>query len=101
MSYEVTNEQLKDHFRDALRDAEDLVKATAELGDEGISTARAKARQSLGLAKAKLAEGQDAVILRVRGAANATDTFVRQSPWEAIGVAAGLGVLVGVLLSRR
>ena len=35
------------------------------------------------------------------GAANATDAYVRDSPWEAIGIAAGVGVLVGVLLARR
>lgn len=81
MSYEVTNEQLKDHFKDALADAEALVKATAELGGDGLAEARTKARESLRIAKARLT--QDVVVRRAQGAANATDAYVRDSPWEA------------------
>lgn len=101
MSYEVTNEQLREHFQDALADAEALVKATSEMSGEGLAQVRTKARESLRLAKARLAEAQDVVVQKARGAANATDTYVRDSPWEAIAVAAGVGVLVGVLLARR
>jgi ElaB/YqjD/DUF883 family membrane-anchored ribosome-binding protein len=101
MSYEVTNEQLRDHFKDALADADALVKATADLGGEALVGVRTKALESLRIAKAKLGETQDAMVQKARGAANATDAYVRDSPWEAIGVAAGVGVLVGVLLARR
>ncbi len=101
MSYEVTNDQLREHFKDALADAEALVKATADLGGDSLAEARTKARESLRIAKARLEETQDALVQRARGAANATDAYVRDSPWEAIGVAAGVGVLVGVLLARR
>ena len=101
MSYEVTNEQLKDHFRDALADAEALVKATADLSGDTLTEARTRARESLRIAKARLTEAQDVVAQKARGAANATDAYVRDSPWEAIGIAAGVGVLVGVLLARR
>ena len=101
MSFEVTNEQLRVHFKDALADAEALVRATADMTGENLSEARARARDSLRLAKAKLEETPEAFLLRARVAANSTDAFVRDSPWEAIAVAAGIGVLVGVLLSRR
>lgn len=101
MSYEVTNEQLREHFKDALSDAEALVKATADLGGDTLGEARNRARESVRIAKARLAEAQDVVVQKARGAANATDAYVRDSPWEAIGVAAGVGVLVGVLLARR
>jgi ElaB/YqjD/DUF883 family membrane-anchored ribosome-binding protein len=94
MSYEITNEQLNAHFKEALADAEALVKATADLSGE-------RARESLRAVKARINEGQDALSLRARVAANATDTFVRDSPWEAIGIAVGVGVLLGVLLARR
>jgi ElaB/YqjD/DUF883 family membrane-anchored ribosome-binding protein len=101
MSYEVTNEQLREHFQDALADAEALVKATADMSGDGLAQVRTKARESVRLAKARLAEAQDVVVQKARGAANATDAYVRESPWEAIAVAAGVGVLVGVLLARR
>lgn len=101
MSFDVTNEQLRAHFKDALADAEALVKATSELSGESLGEARTRARDSLRAAKAKLEETQDALVQKARGAANSTDAFVRDSPWEAVAVAAGVGVLVGVLLARR
>jgi ElaB/YqjD/DUF883 family membrane-anchored ribosome-binding protein len=101
MSYEITNEQLKEHFLDALADAEALVKATADMSGDGLAQVRTKARESVRLAKARLAEAQDVVVQTARGAAGTTDAYVRESPWEAIGIAAGVGVLVGVLLARR
>jgi len=101
MSFEVTNEELREHFQDALSDAEALVQATAEMSGETLAQVRAKARESVKLAKARLADAQSVVALKARGAANMTDAYVRDSPWEAIAVAAGVGVLVGVLLARR
>jgi ElaB/YqjD/DUF883 family membrane-anchored ribosome-binding protein len=101
MSYEITNEQLRAHFEDALADAEALVKATSDMSGEGLAQVRTKARESVRIAKARLGDAQDMVVQKARGAANATDAYVRDSPWEAIGVAAGVGVLVGVLLARR
>ena|SRR6187455_367464 len=101
MAYEVTDEQLKKHFKDALSDAEALVKATADLGGDTLAEARTRARESLRIAKERLEATQDAIVQKARGAADVTDAYVRDSPWEAIGIAAGVGVLVGVLLARR
>jgi ElaB/YqjD/DUF883 family membrane-anchored ribosome-binding protein len=101
MSYEVTNEQLREHFQDALADAEALVKATADLSGDSLTAARTRARESVRVARQRLEETGDALAQKARGAANATDAYVRDSPWESIGIAAGIGVLVGVLLARR
>jgi ElaB/YqjD/DUF883 family membrane-anchored ribosome-binding protein len=101
MSHDVTNEQLREHFNEVLTDAEALVKATADLGGETLNVARTRARESLRVGKLRLAEAQQVVTRKARMAADATDTYVRESPWEAIGIAAGVGVLVGVLLARR
>lgn len=101
MSFEVTNEQLRQHFQEALADAEALVKATSDLSADGLGEIRAKARESLRIAKARMEDTHDALMRGARNAADTTDSFVRDSPWEAIAVAAGVGVLVGVLLARR
>ncbi len=99
--YEVTNSQLNDHFKAALADAEALVKATANLGGESLATVRTKAEESLKMLRARSLEAQEALVVKARAAANLTDAYVHDSPWEAIGVAAGVGVLIGVLVARR
>ncbi len=101
MSFEITDRQLRDHFKAALADAEALVKATADLSGEGLGETRTRARESLRVAKARLEETQETFLLRARGTANSTDAFVRERPWEAIAVVGAVGILVGLLLARR
>ena len=48
-----------------------------------------------------LIDAEEALSARTREAAHAADEYVHESPWTAIGVAAGVGVLVGLLLGRR
>jgi ElaB/YqjD/DUF883 family membrane-anchored ribosome-binding protein len=98
---EVTKEQLIADFNVVVADAEALLKATANQGGEKLAEVRAKAEESLKVAKARLLEAQDALIAKTREAAKATDAYVHENPWNAIGVAAGVGVLVGFFIGRR
>ena len=104
MSYAETKEQLVNPFKSALADAEELVKATASLGDEKITRLRTKAEESLRSAKASVTNAQDTLHLKAMYAADAIDARVSEKPWESIGavavVALGVGFLAGVLVSR-
>ena len=62
---------------------------------------RARAEENLRIAKERLEDLQDAMVEKTKVAARATDDYVHAHPWRAIGVAAGLGVVIGSLLSRR
>lgn len=97
----VTKEQLIKDFKVVIADAEALIKATANQGGEAVSNLRAKAEESLAVAKEKLADAQDALIEKGRVAAKATDDYVHEKPWNAVGIAAGVGLLVGLLIGRR
>ena len=97
----LTKQQLISDFKVVVADAEALIQATAAQGGEVLASAREKARESLSLAKEKLAEAQAAVSAKSRVAADATDEYVHTHPWEAVGVAAGIALLVGLLLARR
>ena len=97
----VTKEQLINDFKVVIADAEALIKATANQGGEAVSNLRAKAEESLAVAKEKLADAQDALIEKGRVAAKATDDYVHEKPWNAVGIAAGVGLLVGLLIGRR
>jgi ElaB/YqjD/DUF883 family membrane-anchored ribosome-binding protein len=84
-----------------LADAEDLLKqaanATSERASELGETALARLKQ----AKEKAAGVQVIVIEKSRKAAHATDDSVHEHPWTFIGIAAGVGVLVGLLANRK
>jgi ElaB/YqjD/DUF883 family membrane-anchored ribosome-binding protein len=41
------------------------------------------------------------LVAQARDAARETDRYVRQNPWQSIGIAAGVGLLIGVLIGRR
>jgi ElaB/YqjD/DUF883 family membrane-anchored ribosome-binding protein len=47
------------------------------------------------------AQIQDAVVSRTREAAETTDEYVRENPWKVIGIAAGLGFVLGLLMAPR
>lgn len=98
---DVTKEQLIDDFKVVVADAEALLKATANQGGEKLAEVRAKAEESLRVAKAKMADAQAALLLKTKAAARATDVYVHENPWRAIGAAAGVGLVIGLLIGRR
>lgn len=98
---QVTTEKLMDDLRTVVADAEELLKATASQTGERIAAVRAKAEESLKSAKAGLAEAQAAVVAKTKEAALATDEYVRANPWESVGVAAAVGLVIGMLIARR
>jgi ElaB/YqjD/DUF883 family membrane-anchored ribosome-binding protein len=101
VSDEVTKEQLVADFKRVVTDAEALLKATAKHGGEELDDVRARAEESLRVAKARLAEEREALLVRTKDAARATDAYIHENPWQAIGVAAGVGLVVGLLTGRR
>jgi ElaB/YqjD/DUF883 family membrane-anchored ribosome-binding protein len=94
-------DQLVDDLKAVIDDAEELLKATAGAAGDKISGLRARTEERLRAARARLADAQEDVIGQAKDAARATDTFVHEHPWGAIGVAAAAGLLVGLLIARR
>ena len=101
LSGEITKEQLIDDFKVVAADAEALLKATANQGGEKLAEVRAKAEESLRIVKARMAEAQEALLVKTRAAAKATDVYVHENPWNAIGVGVAVGLVIGLLIGRR
>jgi ElaB/YqjD/DUF883 family membrane-anchored ribosome-binding protein len=101
LSGDVTKEQLIADFKVVVADAEALLKATASQGGEKMVEIRAKAEESLRVAKDKMAEAQAALLVKTKAAAKATDVYVHENPWRSVGVAAGVGLVIGLLIGRR
>ena len=97
---EVGTEKLMQDFRMVVADAEELLRATAGQAGEKASAARERIQENLATAKARLAAAEDAVVAKTRQAANATDEYVHENPWKAVGIAAGAGLIIGMLISR-
>lgn len=98
---DVTKEQLIKDFKVVMSDAEELIKATANQGGEALAAVRAKTEASLSQAKAKIIDAEAALLEHAKAAAKATNIYVHQNPWQAVGITAGIGLLVGFVLGRR
>lgn len=80
------------------RDAEALLKATADVTNDRVQEVRQRTEKTLRAALEHL--DQDRLRAQVRRVYQTTDEYVRERPWPMIGVAAGIGLLVGLLLRR-
>jgi ElaB/YqjD/DUF883 family membrane-anchored ribosome-binding protein len=84
-----------------LADVEDLLKAAAAATGETAAALREKAADKLKVATEKLSGLQEAALLKGKEAAKLTDDYVHANPWQAVGVAAAVGFLIGLLASRK
>jgi len=85
-----TTNNLMDDLRAVIADAEELLRATADQAGPRVQEARERAEESLRSARERL-----------EGTGRRLDAQVREHPWAAVGVAAGIGLIVGILLSRK
>jgi ElaB/YqjD/DUF883 family membrane-anchored ribosome-binding protein len=84
-----------------MEDVEDLVARVADLKDPEISKIRSKVQHTLASARNAVTESANKVRDQAEQVAGRTDDFVRENPWQALGIAALLGVAVGFLVARR
>lgn len=94
-------QQLVTDMKSVIADAEDMLQATADQAGEKVASLRARIQERLQGARVRLREAETVLVDKTRAAARATDAYVHESPWTAIGVAASVGLLVGLILGRR
>ena len=82
-------------------DAEEILRATAGVDGEKMGDLRERIAERLRDAKLRIADAECAVIDRTKAAARATDDYVNDNPWRAVGIAAGVGLLLGIIIGRR
>ncbi|HEX7113968.1 MAG TPA: hypothetical protein VF193_02450 [Steroidobacter sp.] len=88
-------EHLRRDLYAVARDAEALLKATADLTNDRVQEVRARTEKSLQQALEHLSQN------RLRSVARRTDTYAREQPWAVAGLAAAVGVLIGLMARRR
>lgn len=94
-------DKLMADLRLVVADAEELLRTTAGQAGEGAAELRDKVSATLARARASLADAQESALARARAAGRAADDYVHDNPWRSIGIAAGFGLLVGLLIGRR
>ena len=97
----VNRDKLVQDMRVVISDAEELLRATANQAGEKIGVARERIQDSLHQAKVKLAEAEAVLLERAKQATRYTEEYVSENPWRAIGAAAAVGIVLGLILSRR
>ncbi len=100
-SFVSAQQQLVTDMKSAISDAEDMLHATADQAGEKVASLRARIQERLKGARVRLADAEEALLTKTRAAARATDAYVHESPWTAVGVAAAVGLLVGLIIGRR
>jgi ElaB/YqjD/DUF883 family membrane-anchored ribosome-binding protein len=93
--------QLVGEIKEVMLDAEALLAATVGTADKNLAEIRDKSEKSLRRVRARLDDMQTDVLLNVKAATKATDVYVHENPWRAIGLAASLGIVIGLLIGRR
>jgi ElaB/YqjD/DUF883 family membrane-anchored ribosome-binding protein len=94
-------QKLVSDMKVVVADAEEILRATAGVAGDKMGDLRERFGERLRDAKLRLADAEAALVDRTKAAARATDDYVHENPWRAVGVAAGIGLLLGVIIGRR
>lgn len=98
---QASKEKLIADFKVVVADAEEILRVTAGQAGEKMADLREKAQARLADAKFKLAEAEALVVDKAKAAGRAADDYVHDNPWRAVGIAAGVGLVIGLLIGRR
>jgi ElaB/YqjD/DUF883 family membrane-anchored ribosome-binding protein len=82
-------------------DVQNLLGRVAHVADPEVTRLRARIERGLATAKKTLADGTDRVQRQAKDILTTGDGYVRDRPWQAVGVAAVVGLFLGILVARR
>lgn len=88
-------------MKSVISDAEELLRNTQQQAGESFLAAKAKFEATLSSAKTELIRMEEEMVARTKEAALATDQYVKEHPWQSVGLAACMGMVVGLLIARK
>lgn len=88
-----------EEVQNLIADVEDLIDRVGDAADPEVRRLRAKVASAVAATRRSLAAGADQAQRRARQALDAGDRYVREQPWEAVGIAALAGIAVGFIVS--
>jgi ElaB/YqjD/DUF883 family membrane-anchored ribosome-binding protein len=88
-------------IKNLIADVEDLMARIADLKDADVVRVRSKVQRAVDATKQSLSDSAETIRRQAQNVASTADDYVRESPWQAIGIAALVGAVVGILATRR
>jgi ElaB/YqjD/DUF883 family membrane-anchored ribosome-binding protein len=88
-------------IKSLIADVEDLMARIADLKDADVVRVRGKVQRAVDATKQSLADSAETIRRQAQNVVGTADDYVRDSPWQAVGVAALVGAVVGILATRR
>ena len=96
-----SKQKIVSDLKNVVADAEEILRATAYIAGEKVCELRERITLRLEDTKVRLADAEAILIDKTKAAARATDDYVKTNPWQAVGIAASIGFLIGVMITRR
>jgi ElaB/YqjD/DUF883 family membrane-anchored ribosome-binding protein len=87
--------------RRLIADVEELIRRVGDAADPELARLRAKVESTVATTRKAISDGTEQVQRQAKDAFEASDRYVRDQPWEAIGIAALAGLAIGLLVGRR
>lgn len=94
-------DQLLKEFHALVHDTEQLLQHSASLAGSQAEELREQIRSSLGRARATLHDAEGTLRERSKAAVDASTGYMQSHPWQTLGIAAAIGLLLGMLITRR
>lgn len=101
MSKDNATDNLRAELKSLADTLEEVLSSSGDKSKEEMSKIRSKAEHALRESRHRLCETSDVIAKQTREAAAKADNYVRENPWTGVGIGAAVGVVLGVLLSRR
>jgi ElaB/YqjD/DUF883 family membrane-anchored ribosome-binding protein len=98
---ESIKQKLASDFRALIDDVEELLKATASQTGESMGELRERLEAKIQEGRKALGEQQRVLLDKAEEARASAEAYVRENPWTTLGVATGIGLLLGFLIKRR
>lgn len=98
---ELTRERLLAELKSVLHSAEEFAHAAASQSGEKLAIARAKMDATLQSTRERVGAAEAAVAATAKEAVATTERSIKDHPWSAVSISAGIGLLVGILIGRR
>ncbi|PKH22550.1 hypothetical protein CIG19_11235 [Enterobacterales bacterium CwR94] len=101
MSKDSTTENLRAELKTLADTLEEVLSSSTDKSKTELEKLRAKAQSTLSDTRARLGDSGERLAQQTREAAGRADEYVRENPWTGVGIGAAVGVVLGVLLTRR